>query len=436
MLGNGGGRLVVFLFGLLFGATFLHAAETATPQRKDLREGWLIQSSCKVPEKGAVISTTKFVPTNWHPASVPSTVLAALVADKVYPDPYFGMDLRKIPGTSYPIGKLFSQLPMPDGSPYKCSWWYRTEFHVPHEHRGQAIRLHFGGINYRANIWLNGRQIATSSDVAGAYRTYEFDVSQAAEFGQTNVLAVEVSAPTEKDLAINWVDWNPAPPDKDMGLWRDVYLTFGGPVLLRNPQVVSHVDAATLASAELTLSAEVQNTTGQRVQGTLVAEFPQARVQQPVELGPNESKLVTFEAAQFQALKLRNPQLWWPYQMGTPHLQMLEMRFVLAGRVSDRLAFRFGIREVTSEMTENGSRLFRINGKKILIRGGGWAPDMLLRSSRQRLRREMRYVRDMNLNAIRLEGKLESDDFYDLADEYGVLIMPGWCCCDIWERWK
>ncbi len=436
MFGDDRGSFVVCLFLLVLGGSLLHAAELPGLQRRDLRDGWLIQSSCKVPEKGGLVSTTKFVPKGWHPASVPATVLAALVADKVYPDPYHGMNLRAIPGTSYPIGKVFSQLPMPDDSPYRCSWWYRTEFHVPREHRGQSIRLHFGGINYRASIWINGRQIASSSEVAGTYRTYEFDVSQALEFGKQNVLAVEVSAPTEKDLAINWVDWNPAPPDKDMGLWREVYLTFAGPVVLRNPQVVSHVDAATLASAELTLSAEMENTTGQPVQGTLVAEFPHVRVQQAVELGPNESKLVTFDPAQFPELRLRNPQLWWPYQMGTPHLQTLEMKFVSGNRLSDRLAVRFGIREVTSEMTEQGHRLFRINGKKILIRGGGWAPDMLLRASRQQLRREMRYVRDMNLNAIRLEGKLESDDFYDLADEYGILIMPGWCCCDIWERWK
>jgi len=96
---------------------------------------------------------------------------------------------------------------------------------------------------------------------------------------------------------------------------------------------------------------------------------------------------------------------------------------------------RFGIREVTSEIDAQGHRLFRVNGKRILIRGGGWAPDMLLRESDDRLKTEFRYIRNLNLNAIRLEGKLETDQFYDLADEQGVLILAGWCCCDYWEQW-
>jgi len=91
---------------------------------------------------------------------------------------------------------------------------------------------------------------------------------------------------------------------------------------------------------------------------------------------------------------------------------------------------------MSSELTPEGYRRFKVNGKPILIRGGGWASDMLLRpASRERLEAELRYVREMGLNTIRLEGKLESDLFYDLADEYGILLMPGWCCCDQWERW-
>jgi exo-1,4-beta-D-glucosaminidase len=86
-------------------------------------------------------------------------------------------------------------------------------------------------------------------------------------------------------------------------------------------------------------------------------------------------------------------------------------------------------------MTDNGARLFRVNGKPILIRGAGWAPDMMLRRNPKRLRGELQYVQDMNLNTIRLEGKIESDEFFKLADEKGILIMAGWCCCDLWEKW-
>ena len=67
-----------------------------------------------------------------------------------------------------------------------------------------------------------------------------------------------------------------------------------------------------------------------------------------------------------------------------------------------------GIREITSELTAKGARVFKVNGRPVLIRGGGWAPDMFLRPSAEREVQEFRYVKDMNLNAIRFEGKTES----------------------------
>src|SRR5206468_1549751 len=189
------------------------------------------------------------------------------------------------------------------------------------------------------------------------YRTYEFLITDNLVRGRKNVLALEVFAPTEKDLGINWVDWNPTPPDKDMGLWRGVWISQSGPLELRAPQIVTRVN-----NNEAQPSAD--------------------------------------------------------------------------GRASDRQSVRFGIRQVTSEFTPQGGRLFKVNGKPILIRGGGWSPDMLLREDPVRVEQHFRYVRDMGLNAIRLEGKMETQHFYDLADGYGILVMAGWCCCDIWEQWK
>ena len=209
-----------------------------------LHADWTLQSSCQINATAEQISSAGFNTNGWHSTSVPSTVVAALVADKTYPDPYFGKNLRDIPGTTYPIGKNFSLLPMPQDSPFRCSWWYRTEFKLPENFTGRHVWLHFGGINNRANIWLNGHKIADAKDVAGAYRTYEYDISASLVQGQANSLAVETFAQTEKDLGINWVDWNPAPPDKDMGLWRDVYLQASGPVAIRYPQVVTHFPSA------------------------------------------------------------------------------------------------------------------------------------------------------------------------------------------------
>jgi len=401
-----------------------------------LHAGWELQSSCRFSAAGEQISVAGFKTNGWHSTDVPSTVVATLVADKTYPDPFFGKNLRDIPGTTYPIGKNFSLLPMPKDSPFRCSWWYRTEFKLPEHFNERHVWLHFGGINNRANIWLNGHKIADAKDVAGAYRTYEYEVTASIQTGKTNVLAVETIAQTENDLGINWVDWNPAPPDKDMGLWRPVYLQDSGPVAIRYPQVITHFPTTSLDQANLAVEAELQNATDVQVTGYLDGSFDDVQFRETYILKPRETRSVQFLSDKYPQLQIKNPQLWWPHQMGPQNLHELSLRFKVGNEQSDQQVLKFGIREITSELNPNGARQFYINGKKLLIRGGGWSPDMLLRQDLDRLQNEFRYVRDMNLNTIRLEGKLESEEFYNLADEQGVLIMAGWCCCDHWEQWK
>jgi len=401
-----------------------------------LREGWALQTSLKVQAKGEAISTAQFAPAGWyHEVTVPTTVVAALVKNKTLSDPFFGMNIRQFPGVTYPIGGNFSNIAMQPDSPYAPSWWYRKTFAAPASYKGKTVWLKFNGINYRANIWLNGKQIANSDNVAGAWRTYEFNVTDAVKLGAENVLAVQVWAPTEHDLAITFVDWNPAPPDKNMGLWREVYLTTSGPVALRYPTVVSKLNPPANDRAELTVTAQVKNGTNQPVKGKLKGQIETVSFEQDVELGPNETKDVTFTADQFSQLVFSGPRLWWPAQMGKPNLYPLTMAFEVNGAISGHSSSHFGIREITSELNSVGGRVFRVNGKNILIRGGGWTPDMMLRENSQRLQDELRYVRDMGLNTVRLEGKLETQEFFDLADRQGILIMAGWCCCDFWERW-
>ena len=244
-------------------------AETVTP----LRDGWRMQSACKFQAGGDAIAATEFPTDGWLKTSVPSTVLAAQVVAGVVPNPYFGDNLRQIPGTTYPIGKDFSNLPMSPDSPYHCGWWYRTEFTAPAASAPDGrFWLHFGGINYRADIWVNGHKIADKDTVAGAYRTYDFDVTDVLKPGKANVLAVETFAPTEKDLGINWVDWNPCPPDKDMGLWGAVNLVATGPVTLRSPMAVTHFEDDTLSTADLTIYGELHNATGHSIKGLVSGE--------------------------------------------------------------------------------------------------------------------------------------------------------------------
>ncbi len=408
-------------------------AQTVT----SLRDGWRLQSACKLQANGDTISVAGFGVDGWLKTSVPSTVLAAQAAAGAVPDPYYGDNLRQIPGTTYPIGQDFSNLPMSPDSPYHCGWWYRTEFTAPARTAESARTwLHFAGINYRGEIWLNGHKVADSSTVAGAYRTYDFDVTEFVQVGKENVLAVETFAPTEKDLGINWVDWNPCPPDKDMGLWGEVNLVSTGAVTLRSPMAVTHFEGDTLSTADLTVYAELHNGTDQPVKGVVAGSAAGASFAQPVELAAHEERTIIFTPQQFPALRIQNPKLWWPYQMGQPHLERLTMKFSAPGQIADEQSVDFGIREITSELTANGNRLFRVNGKRILVRGAGWSQDMLLRTNEARLRDQIRMVRDMNLNTIRLEGKLETEDFFHLTDENGILVMLGWCCCDHWEHWK
>jgi exo-1,4-beta-D-glucosaminidase len=408
-------------------------AEKTTP----LRDDWQLQSACKATAGGEAISTAQYSTEGWLKTAVPSTVLAAQVRAGVFPDPYFGDNLRKIPGTSYPIGHNFSNLPMPADSPYACGWWYRKEFTAPAlSAKDNRLWLHFGGINYRGEVWVNGHKIADSTSVAGAYRTYDFDVTDAVVLGKANVLAVKTTAPTEKDLGINWVDWNPCPPDKDMGLWGTVDMVESGSVTVRSPLVVTHFPDESLNRADLTVYAELHNAAPSPVKGILTGTAAGVRFEKPVELAAHEDQTVVFSPEQFPALRMQNPKPWWPRQMGEPHLEHLTVSFSTGGRSTDEESVSFGIREITSELTSNGSRLFRVNGKPILIRGAGWSQDMLLRTDSKRLRDQFDLVQDMNLNTIRLEGKLEADEFFHLADERGILVMLGWCCCDHWEHWK
>jgi exo-1,4-beta-D-glucosaminidase len=426
------------LLGLLLAILsigFVTRAATDASGKQLLQDNWALQSSCSVRATGEEISVPGFSTESWHRAQVPTTVVAALVADKTLPDPNYGMNLRSYPGMTYPIGENFSNLPMSPESPYHCSWWYRTEFRLRAGSAEKTTWLHFDGINYRATIWLNGHKVADAGDVAGTFRNFEFEISKLVQAGKQNALAAEVFAPTESDLAITWVDWNPAPPDKDMGLWRDVYLTASGDVIVRHPFVAAKL-GANYTSADLSIGADLRNTSAHLVRGVLRIQIGTIRANKEIELNPSESMNVQLTSAEYPQLKLDHPRLWWPYQMGAPNLYSAKVWFESGSRISDSAQVQFGVREVVSDKNERGDRLFKINGRKVLIRGGGWSSDMLLRWMPDRIHHEFEYVNDMGLNAIRLEGKLERDQFYDMADRMGILVMPGWCCCDMWERWS
>ncbi len=401
-----------------------------------LSDGWELQSSAEAQADGDVLSSSTYRTQGWTTVRVPTTVVGSLVKAKILPDPTVGMNFRKLPGVDYPIGVNFGLLAMPASSPFAVSWWYRKSFYLPVPTARHHVELHFEGINYRANIWLNGIRIADTSSIAGAWRSYSLDITDHLSKDGKNALAVEVFPPSEKDLAFTYADWNPMPPDKDMGIFRKVYLTFSGPVKLSDPSIVSEVNSPANDVAKVSVTVRAKNMTSGPVAGILRGSIGKVSFQQAVDLAPGEIKDVTFETREYPQLVVTHPDLWWPAQMGVPHLYALHLQFEVAGSVSDATDTRVGIRQITSEITSPTRRIFRINGKPLLIRGGGWSTDFLLREDPKRLKAQLTYVQDMGLNTLRLEGRPETQDFYQEMDRRGILVMAGWSCCDFWEQWN
>jgi exo-1,4-beta-D-glucosaminidase len=426
---------------VFFGYGFLCLFPTVAPAQTVLREGWKVQSSAQADASGEKISQPGFATPGWYSTSVPQTVFAVLVENGLYKNPYYGTNLRTFPGVEYKIGSQFANQDMPPNSPYAVPWWYRKEFELPASDAGKQIWMQFRGINYRAEIWINGKKVAGSDEVVGAFRRYDFNLTALVHPGEKNAVAVAVSAPAAGELGITWVDWNPTPPDKDMGLWQEVVISTSGPVALRHPFVETKLDLPKAELAHLAVHAYANNSTGAPVKGTLRGKITGGGLaidfSQDVELAANESKEIIISPDAVPGLNLLRAKLWWPYQMGEPFLHKLTLEFLTAnGRaVSDSQSINFGIVQTNSEMTPDGYRLLKVNGKPILIRGGGWASDMLLRVDESRRQAEFRYIKEMGLNTIRLEGKLEDESFLERADRDGILVMAGWCCCDAWEKW-
>ena len=241
------GALPLVFFASLSCTTPPEAFETALP----LRDGWHIASAAETEAEGAAISTAGFDVAGWTATSVPATVMAALVASGEVEDPYFNRNLEKV-----------------SAERFQHPWWYRTELTV--EAPRPASRLVFEGINFRADVWLNGRQIGSRDDLVGSFRMFELDVSEHLVAG-VNALAVLVHPPQPGDLTIGFVDWNPTSPDRNMGLWRGVHLRQTGDVSVNDVFVRTEVDVESLASASVTIQATLRNHSDRPVTATVNA---------------------------------------------------------------------------------------------------------------------------------------------------------------------
>jgi exo-1,4-beta-D-glucosaminidase len=394
-------------------------AGAATVDSTELTSGWALRSAGNVSDSGATISQVGYGTTGWNPVTLPSTVLAGLVANNVYQNIYFGQNLKNVPD-------LTGQ-----------NWWFRGEFTASAASPGQVYWLRFKGISYRAQIWLNGTQL--DANAVGTMATHEYNVTDIIHPGAPNALAILVTPPAHgcKDLSFCTVDWNPEAPDMNAGIWGKTLLDTTGPVALRDPYVKTDLPLPATDAADLTVYADAVNGTNAPVTTTISGTITKAG--QPTL---SFSKSVTLNAGErrevaFDPIHVTNPVLWWPYQYGSPELYQLNLSAAVGAATSDTKSVDFGIRQFTDyRTTVNGTSFvgYRVNGKNILFRGGGYVWDMLQRWDTATNATHIQYVKDMGLNTIRLEGTLGNEELYDLADKAGIMIMAGFVCCSAWEN--
>ncbi|MGB5553927.1 MAG: glycoside hydrolase family 2 TIM barrel-domain containing protein [Flavobacteriaceae bacterium] len=381
----------------------------------ELSDSWRIQSSLKTTQTGEQISKALAISKDWHPATVPTTVLGTLVANKTVADPYFGDTLKTIPTEQF-----------------KVPWWYVTRFNLNEAQASLSGTLSFDGINYKANVWLNGHLIADITAIDGAYRRTAFQISDFIING-TNILAVEVFPPKPGDFSTGFVDWNPAPPDGNMGIFRPVTLKLYHGVRIENPFVQTRFVENDLKEALLTITADIHNDSDTSVAGFLRCTIEKVNFKVPVSLLPNSKKEIRLDPNEYPQLNFKDPRLWWPVHLGNPELYELALCFQTDQHISDATYTKFGIREVSDYWLHDTHRGFMVNGQKVLIKGAGWTDDLLLMDTHENIEAQVKYVKQMNLNCIRLEGFWGKDHkLYDLCDAHGILLMVGWSCH--WEH--
>lgn len=408
-----------------------------------LENNWKMQSSDNIRVSGKEISSLNVHINNWNAVKVPTTVVNGLLQSGKIEDPYYNMNLKKMNGYKVELdGQNFESHYKPSDSPYRSSWWFRTEFELSTNEQDNLYQywIFLKGIHYRSNIWLNGKRIAGSDHVIGSYRRFLLNITNFLKFNETNVIALEVFSSEPDELGISFVDWSPLPPDDDMGIWQPIYLCESGSVIIKNPYVKSQI-SSDLEEARISIDFTVENTSDRHEFVTIQGKIESLKLSKTIEIAPYEKRVISLTSESFKQLTIINPRIWWPYQLGSPELYELNLKLIISSNeekkliLSDERNIKFGIREINSRINEFGSRLYQINGQDILVRGAGWTCDLMLRHNIEDDRNHIALLKNLNFNTVRLEGKLASDEFWDLCDSEGILVMAGWCCCSHWEKW-
>jgi Exo-beta-D-glucosaminidase Ig-fold domain/Glycosyl hydrolases family 2/Glycosyl hydrolases family 2, TIM barrel domain/Beta-galactosidase jelly roll domain len=446
-----------------------NTATLAQGVKQEQLKKFSLQSTYIVKAPGSLLSTSAYPEKDfWYPVNVPGTVLSGLVANKVYPDPYQGMNNMMIPDASdsfniqYNLGR-YSHIPG-ESNPWKKPYWYRTVFQVPAADKGKYFQLIFKGINYRAEVWLNGKLLADSSAMAGMFAEYSLNASKAIKPGDKNILAVKIfpldypGYPSKPQLdalgdfyenggptgdigknvtmlcSVGW-DWIPEVHDRNMGIWQPVYLRTSGQVVIEHPFIVTTLPALPDTSeAKIKISLGLNNHSNSIQKGKLsITITPENFTGKPftisraLTISAQASEKIELNEKSDPSLNVKNPMLWWPNGYGKPNVYRIRIQFISENSVSDDTSFIFGIRTVGSkaEMVNGWARRdFYVNGRKIHLAGGAFVPDMLLNIDSTRYDDELKLCRNANVNLVRIWGGgiAPPDVFFELADRYGQMV--------------
>ncbi len=406
------------------------------PVRILLDKNWKARRATEVLIDGTQITSGNFKPEGWMEAVVPGTILTTLLHNNLIPDPFFGMNNNLIPDVSV------------TGRDYYTYWFY-NEFVLPVVNEGQEVWLNFRGINYFADVFVNGHRINANTH-SGMYLREKYRITPWLDKNGTQKLAVWVAPPDPEGKVFSgqggdgmigrnvtmqctagW-DWICPIRDRNTGIWDQVSLEITGPVDIRDPFVSTRVPGkripgGTQLPAFVKASLDMVNASDKTVSGTIKVSFEGKEISQKISLMPFQQLNVGLKE-----IEVKNPNLWWPNGMGEHPLYSMHYAFIAdAGTISDTEDVPFGIRDAGHYFDENiKAQVFTINGQKVFIKGGNWiASDALLRLTKERYYAEVRMHAGMHMNMIRVwgGGLTERPDFYDACDQYGILVWQ-----DLW----
>ncbi|MDE3185162.1 MAG: glycosyl hydrolase [Bacteroidota bacterium] len=431
-----------FLKSLLF--LFYFFSFNAKAQKYELNKGWKCINIKDTRLGGEKISEPTYSLNGFVNATVPGTLLTTMLNNKMIPDPYYGMNNEKIPDIYY------------TGRDY-YTYWFVNNFSEQAK-PGEQVWLHFRGINYSCDVFLNGHKL-NAERFYGMFLRQEYNITKWLSKNGKNRLAVIVYPPDPvgnpnggqggdgtiaKNVTNQYVagwDWIQPVRDRNTGIWDKVIIEKTRPVNVQNAHVVTKVSGKRFVEgnqnpAIIDVSAELKNATGKAISGVLQYELAGEKVKKNVSVPAGKTITVSLPDH-----LLQNPKLWWPNGYGPQNLYSIEVKFVTGNQhVSDNDTVRFGVREIATKWNSSThSREVMVNGEPIFIKGGNWIiSDEMLRFSKKRYDAEIRFHRDMNLNLIRVWGGAitERPEFYDACDKYGILVFQDfWNSGDCNGRW-